>query len=389
MPLSPQMLKLLPGIESYPKDVQEEVLKLCMKMISLGYMATFRKAELGPVVRTYFFEPFPDAVLSKILSKEEDLALSLGVEAVLITRELGNIAVAVPRHDRETIKFDALLHEMLTTPVTREMYLPLLMGKNPRGESLYLDLATQPHMLIAGATGAGKSIFTSQVILSLALLRPPEDLKFILVDTKQLDLVLFKDLPHVTNVVTQIEELRVTLEMLLEEVRSRTAKLSGYVRNIQEWNKGNFGAPLEYKVLVIDEFADVVDADRALLSQITPRYRPEAVDQLVKKLAQISRAVGVHLIVATQRPSVKVLGGDIKTNFPTRMAFKLPTMQDSRVILDENGAEALLGKGDYLYRTAGSDTTKRAHSAYVSMTDISVMIAQYDMLRETFKQIAS
>jgi len=384
MNLTAQLLKLLPGIQEIPSPQREQIVKLSMKMSSLGFYATFRKAEVGPVVRTYFFEPFPDVQLSKITSREEDIAMSLGVEAVLITRDLGLVSIAVPRVDRELILFDQCLYDMFEEPSVKEMILPLLLGKNTKGEPVYLDLAKQPHLLIAGATGAGKSIFTSQLILSLSLLRSSEEMEFILADTKQLDLILFKSLPHVSSVVTTVADLRNTLDLLLLEYEERTKKMSGFCRNAPEWNKMALGERMKYKILIIDEFADVVGADRALLSQIEKKYRPSSIEDLVKRLAQVCRAVGIHIILATQRPSVKIIEGDLKANFPARIAFKLVSMQDSRVILDENGAEKLLGNGDFLYRTATSDQIKRAHSSYVSMTDISAMISQHEMLRMQF-----
>lgn len=384
MNLTAQLLKLLPGIQEIPSPQREQIVKLSMKMSSLGFYATFRKAEVGPVVRTYFFEPFPDVQLSKITSREEDIAMSLGVEAVLITRDLGLVSIAVPRIDRELIPFDQCLYDMFKEPSVKEMTLPLLLGKNTKGEPVYLDLAKQPHLLIAGATGAGKSIFTSQLILSLSLLRSSEEMEFILADTKQLDLVLFKSLPHVSSVVTNVTDLRNILDVLFLEYEERTKMMSGFCRNAAEWNKMALGERMKYKILIIDEFADVVGADRALLAQIEKKYRPASIEDLVKRLAQVCRAVGIHIILATQRPSVKIIEGDLKANFPARIAFKLVSMQDSRVILDENGAEKLLGNGDFLYRTATSDQIKRAHSSYVSMTDISAMISQHEMLRMQF-----
>lgn len=387
MTLTTQMQKLLPNISSYPPRIQEEALKLTLKMLSLGFVATFRDASTGPVVCTYYFEPEPSVTLAKIISREEDLALSLGVESLLITRELGLISIAVPRKDRAVISFDNCLFQMMRSSVLKEMTLPLLMGQDIEGKPIYMDLATQPHLLIAGSTGAGKSVFTSQLILSLSLLKPPSELEFILADTKQLDLVLFKKLAHVSKICKDVSYLRSTLEELLKEVRSRTLIMSGAVRNIGEWNSQSGVLGFKYKILIIDEFADVVDADREMLKAIPQKERPEAIESLVKRLAQISRAVGVHIILATQRPSIKVIGGDIKANFPARIAFKLATMQDSRVILDENGAEKLLGRGDYLYKTATSDNARRAHSAFVSMGDIKNMILQHDMLRAQFSSM--
>ena len=388
MTLGNQMLKLLPNLDKYPSPIQLEVAKLSMKMSSLGFLATFKNATIGPVVSTYYFEPYPNVILSQILSREEDLALSLGVESLLITRELGLISIAVPRKDREVISFDKCLYQMISSKELKEMTLPLLMGQDIEGNLLYMDLAIQPHLLIAGSTGAGKSVFTSQLILSLSLLKKPEELEFILADTKQLDLVLFQKLTHVNRVCKDISYLRTTLEELLQEVRNRTTLMSGVARNITEWNSlSSSTMKYKYKILVIDEFADVVDADREVLKLIPSKERPETIESLVKRLAQIARAVGVHIILATQRPSIKVIGGDIKANFPSRIAFKLATMQDSRVILDENGAEKLLGKGDYLYKTATSDFPKRAHSAFVSVRDITNMVSQHEMLREQIERM--
>ncbi len=161
-------------------------------------------------------------------------------------------------------------------------------------------------------------------------------------------------------------------------------------RNIKEWNKASQSGSLltnnsmEYHILIIDEFADVLTSDREYLKTLDKNLRPASIETLVQSLAQISRAAGVHIIIATQRPSIKVVSGDIKTNFPARICFKLPSMADSRVILDENGAEKLLGKGDYLYRTSSSDTVRRAHSAFVSINDIAVIIDQSEMLRRQY-----
>ena len=326
-----QLNKYLPGISSYPEDIQYEATKLLMKMITLDFGATFSKVEVGPVVRTYFFQPQDNAILSKLMSKEEDLALSIGVDAVIITRIKGELSIAVPRKDRQLIQFDKSLHSLLTSESVREMTLPILMGKTPRGEDLYEDLATQPHLLIAGTTGSGKSVFTSQLICSLALIHSPSDLKLILVDTKQLDLTLFQGLPHIGQVVQDIHALRSKLTDLLDTVRERTDLMSGAFRNIKEFNASGMGK-FPYQVLIIDEFADVVDSDREYISTLKPSVRPQPIDTLVRRLAQISRAAGVHIVLATQRPSVKLLSGDIKTNFPARICFQLPTMQDSRVV---------------------------------------------------------
>ena len=302
-----------------------------------------------------------------------------------VERVLGEISIAVPRADRQLIEFDSCLHKMLTSPETKDMALPLLMGQTTNGEHLYADLATQPHLLIAGTTGSGKSVYTAQLICSLSLFRSPEELEFVLVDTKNLDLVLFKPLEHVKYVLNNISDLRAALQELLATVRLRNTQMSGMARNIGEWNALS-SKPMKYKILIIDEMADVFMQDRAYLAQFKKAERPPAIEDLVQQILQISRAAGVHLILATQQPSVKIISGVMKANAPARVSFKLPTMSDSRVILDENGAESLLGKGDYLYKIAGSDTVKRAHSAYVSTTNIATIIAQSEMIRKQYKE---
>lgn len=375
----------LAALSSLSPPLQAQVATLTRAFVSNGVAASFTKLVEGPVVLTFYFQPLGYAQLSKLYARQEDIALSLGVESVLIARELGLITVQVPRAQREIVAFDSCLHDMMTSTATADMILPLLMGVSPQGEKIYADLSSQPHLLIAGATNSGKSIFTAQVICSLALFRSPEEMDFVLVDTKNLDLVLFKSLEHVKQIVTSAEDLVFVLSELLEEVRKRNEMMSGFARNIREWNafQENYWNPsrrdlissnkLKYKVLIIDEFADVIMQDSSGM-----------VLKLVKQLAQISRAAGVHLIVATQRPSVKIIDGDIKTNLPARICFKLPSMTDSRVVLDENGAENLLGMGDYLYKIAGSDTVRRAHSAFVSTTTIATIIAQNEMIRRQY-----
>lgn len=371
-------------IAQYPPDLQRQIHTLTAKLAFLGTPAVFTHLTEGPVVRTFYFQPTVAFKFQQVFSKEEELAGALAVESVRVSRELGSCAVAVPRANRQLIRFDQCLHQMLTSPATAEMSLPLLMGQNPQGEHLYADLSTQPHLLIAGATGSGKSIYTAQLICSLALFRTPEELEFVLVDTKNLDLVLFKGLAHVQEVIDNINDLRDTLEKLLAEIRHRNKKMSGLARSIKEWNSQGFGKPMRYKVLIVDELADIIDADNSYLAQFKKSERPEAIQTLLKQIAQISRAAGVHLVMATQRPSIKVTPGDFKTNLPARVCFKLPTMADSRVILDENGAENLLGMGDYLYKIAGSDAVRRAHSAFVSMNDIALIITQAEQIRRQY-----
>jgi S-DNA-T family DNA segregation ATPase FtsK/SpoIIIE len=376
-------------LAQYSPLIQQQVTTLTRKLFVLGFSALFSRMVEGPVVRIFYFKPLGEPKFSSILNKEEEFAGSLAVESVRVERALGEVAISVPRADRQTIQFDACLHKMMTSELTRGMALPLLLGQSTVGEHLYADLAQQPHLLVAGATNSGKSVFTAQLICSLSLFRTPEELEFILVDTKNLDLVLFKGLEHVKYVLNNISDLRAALTVLLEDVRLRNAQMSGLARNIREWNRLEDDKKFKYKILIIDELADVLDQDNAFLAQIERKMRPPSIHSLLKTVAQISRAAGVHLILATQRPSVKVISGDIKANFPARVSFKLPSSMDSRVILDETGAENLLGMGDYLYKIAGSDTVKRAHSAFVSINDIANILAQNENIRRQYANASS
>jgi DNA segregation ATPase FtsK/SpoIIIE, S-DNA-T family len=378
-----------PSLLECSKEQQLQIGRILFKLNQLSFGCAFQRLEEGPILRTFFFIPALDALFSKVINKEEEIAGALSVESARLYRVAGFLAVEVPRADRQLIRFDSCLHNMLTSPQTKDMSLPLLMGQNPKGDYLYTDLATQPHLLIAGATGSGKSIATSQLICSMALMRPSHELEFILVDTKNLDLVLFKGLEHVSEVITDIERLREKLQELIGEHDRRAAEMTGISRNIREWNTlgSNF---LKYKVLIIDELADVFERDAAIRSTMDKEEKAAfpAISALLKRIAQVSRATGIHIICATQRPSVgmitgdaRVKFGDIKANFPARFCFKFPTMADSRVVLDENGAELLLGKGDYLYKIAGADNVQRAHSAFVSINDITLILSQHKEIR--------
>jgi S-DNA-T family DNA segregation ATPase FtsK/SpoIIIE len=366
-------------------EQQSTITALSLKMGSLSFYAKFTHVETGPIITQYYFKPTPTSQLNKIMTKTEDLALCVGVESLIIQRQLDEISISVPNRVRTTIKFDSCLQWLSTDPSANLAKLPLLMGQTPTGNNFTLDLATQPHILIAGSTGSGKSVFLSQLITSLAVQRSPDELKLILVDTKQLDLTLFSSLDHVTEMVDKIDQLYDVMDALLREVRKRTETMKGICRNIGEWNSMGYGKQFPYYVLVIDELADVIGQDKENAKTEDKDSRRIRISDSIKSLAQISRASGIHIIAATQRPSIKVIDGDIKTNFPTRISFRLPTGFDSRVILDEIGAESLLGKGDYLYRTAQSSTTIRAHGSFVTMEDIGLVLSQHEYIRESFR----
>lgn len=356
------------------------------KMIVLGFLAKFTHLESGPIITQYYFKPEPFAKpLAIILNKTEDLALAVGTsEPLLIQRVKDEISISVPNHKRTVIHFDQCLHWLATSSDTSSMLLPLLMGQTSVGKNFSLDLALQPHILIAGSTGGGKSVFLSQLIASLAVQKTPEELQFILVDTKQLDLTLFSSLDHVSNMIDKIDDLHEGLDWLLSEVRRRTEAMKGLARNLTEYNKV-YGKQLPYIILVIDELADVIQQDKELAKGEDKETKRTRISAKLIQLAAISRAAGIHIIAATQRPSIEIISGNFKTNFPTRISFKLPSQVDSRVILDENGAECLLGKGDYLYSTSESSTLQRAHGSFVSMSDIALVISQHEAIRNTFR----
>jgi len=354
------------------------------KLAALGFYATFNRVEPGPVVTSYFFKPLATSPLAKVLNKTEDIALACGVESVLIQRILNEISIMVPNKERTLIRFDDCLWQTLQIAQQQKYHLPLMLGKGVTGETLCLDLVTQPHLLIAGSTGAGKSVFLSELICGLSLMKASSELKLILVDTKQLDLTLFNSLDHTLEMIDKIEDLYDVLHMLKKEVRLRTELMKGLARNITEYNRLGYGQK-PYYVLIIDELADVIGQDKELAKNEDKDSKRIRISDSIKGLAQISRAAGIHIIAATQRPSIKVIDGDIKANFPTRICFKLPTGTDSRVVLDENGAEFLLGKGDFLYRTAQTSEVKRGHGAFVSMEDIARVVAEHEQIRETFQ----
>ena len=384
------------ALAGYPTEIQIQGARILYKLSQLNFSATFERMEEGPILRTFYFQPSLDALFSRVSGKDEEIAAALATDSARLYRAGGLLAAEIPRPDRQIIRFDQCLHQMLSDKEIRKMALPLLMGQSPKGERLYADLAAQPHLFVAGSTGSGKSVYISQLIASLALFRDPSELEFTLVDTKNLDLVLFKGLEHIREVITDIPALRQRLTELLGEVRRRTSIMSGLARNMQEYNKLGMQR-FPFKVLIVDELADVMETDAAERASWDKKTRGEepAVSALLKSITQISRAAGIHIVMATQRPSVKMITGDsrigfgdIKANFPARVCFKLPTMADSRVVLDENGAESLLGKGDYLYKIAGSDLLQRAHSAFVSMDDIALILNSHEHIRGMYAAIS-
>jgi len=383
------------------KNVNNDVAMIALKCQGLGFPVFYQRSESGPRVRTHYFtqQIGSTAPLARVINKSEDIAFACGVESVMITRIRNEIAVQVPLDPDEVklIPFDVGIHNLLTVGVVKQQ-LPIVMGQTITGENFTVDLVDQPHLLIAGSTGGGKSVFQGAVVSGLLLAKSPAELELFLIDTKQLDLPLFKGAPQVKNIVDKIEKVHDLLDNMILNVRRRTERMKGIARNIAEFNKlleGTVGQQsMKYKVVVIDELADVIaqdkDLERTEAAEIEMETRDRKRTRIVNKiqtLTQISRASGIHVIAATQRPSVKLMSGDIKANFPMRLTFRLPTSADSRVILGEGGAENLLGKGDYLYQTFDMPAPVRSHGAYVSTSDIARILDIQKDIREQYEKI--
>ena len=331
----------------------------------------------GPVVTTYEFKPEPGVKYSRILSLIDDLCLALKAESIRVDRIPGKstVGVEVPNVKKETIRLrDILSSDLFTSSRSR---LTLGLGKTIDGEPYVADLGRMPHLLIAGSTGSGKSVGLNCMITSILYKASPAEVRFILIDPKMLELGVYEDIPHLLiPVVTDMKKAAVALKWAVREMenRYRTLATTG-VRNIDQFNALLRHEPgrtrrndktgveevlktLPYIVVVIDELADLM-----MVASVE-------VEEAITRLAQMARAVGIHLVLATQRPSVDVITGIIKANFPARIAFRVTQKVDSRTILDTGGAEALLGHGDMLFLPPGSSRLIRVHGALVTEVEI-------------------
>jgi S-DNA-T family DNA segregation ATPase FtsK/SpoIIIE len=330
----------------------------------------------GPMVTTYEFKPEAGVKYSRVTGLADDLCLAMRAESILIERMPGKntVGIQVPNHRRETIHLrDCIESEEFHKAKSR---LTIAMGKDINGRIRTADLAAMPHVLIAGSTGSGKSVAINAMIMSLLYRTTPAQVRLILVDPKRVELGLYEGVPHLfTPIITEPKLAANALRNAVREMERRLKLLaSRSVRNIDQYNKlfeSNMPSlfadaedeePLPYIVIIIDELADLMMLDRA------------NVEESITRLAQMARAVGIHLILATQRPSVDVITGLIKANVPTRISFRLATKVDSRTILDTNGAEALLGRGDMLFLPPGTSRLMRLHAPYVSEKETAAVV---------------
>ena len=355
-------------------ELQERAEVLRQKLEEFGVLGQVTQINPGPVVTTFEFRPEAGVKLSRITNLGEDLCLGMRAESILIERIPGKstVGIEVPNTHRETIALRELIESQEFA--ASHSKLTISLGKDLSGRVRVADLGQMPHLLIAGSTGAGKSVAINSMIISMLYKSNPDEVKFILIDPKRLELGLYEGIPHLfTPIVTDPKLAANALRNATREMERRLKMLAeAGVRNLEQYNRlfdvddaplalmenGEQAGPQPYVVIVIDELADLMLID-------SPN-----VEESITRLAQMARAVGIHLILATQRPSVDVITGLIKANFPARISFRVATKVDSRTILDANGAEALLGKGDMLYLPAGSARLHREHGPLVTESEI-------------------
>ena len=337
------------------------------KLQDFGIEGRVLEVRPGPVVTMYEFEPAPGVKVGRITNLADDLALAMKAMSIRIIAPIPGKAVVgieVPNQTRDTI----LLREMMECPAFSKSRsrLSLALGKDISGSPYIADLARMPHLLVAGATGTGKSVSVNAMILSLLFKATPEDVRFLMVDPKMLELSAYEGIPHlITPVITDPKKAAGALRCIVSEMGKRYKLMAEKgAKNIERYNQmiEDGGRPDEKKlpfiVVIIDELADLMMTSG------------KDVEECLVRLSQMARASGIHLMIATQRPSVDVVTGLIKTNFPARIAFQLPSRTDSRTILDAGGAETLLGQGDMLFLPPGTSKLQRLHGAYVSETEI-------------------
>jgi S-DNA-T family DNA segregation ATPase FtsK/SpoIIIE len=358
--------------------LREEARKLVEKCGEFKVNGQVVQINPGPMVTTYEFKPDASVKYSRVAGLGDDLCLAMRAESILIERMAGKstIGIQVPNHDRETIHLrDVIESETFAKAKSR---LTLAMGKDINGRIVTADLAGMPHVLIAGSTGSGKSVAINAMIMSLLFRTTPAQVRLILVDPKRVELGMYEGIPHLfTPIITEAKLAANALRNAVREMERRLKLLaSRSVRNIDQYNTkisemsmaslftdaGEEETPLPYIVIIIDELADLMMLDRA------------NVEESITRLAQMARAVGIHLILATQRPSVDVITGLIKANVPTRISFRLASKVDSRTIIDDNGAESLLGRGDMLFRPPGTSRLMRLHAPYVSEKETAAVV---------------
>ena len=327
-------------------------------LLDFGVNGKIKKVSHGPVVTLNEFEPAAGVKVSKIINLSDDIARNTSSESARISTVPGSntLGIELPNSSRENV----YLSEILSSPdfKKKEIKLPIALGKSISGYPIVGDLSLMPHLLIAGTTGSGKSVCINTIILSLLFRHTPERCKFILIDPKMLELSTYEGVPHLLcPVITEAKKATSVLGWVVKEMESRYRLMTKEgVRNIDSYNTKH-KLPMPYIVVVVDEMSDLM------------LVAGKEIENYIQKLSQMARAAGIHIIMATQRPSVDVITGTIKANFPTRISFQVTSKIDSRTILGEQGAEQLLGKGDMLYMSSANKII-RIHAPFVSDDEI-------------------
>ena len=369
--------KLLDSAEEKPTLADQENLRMQSKLLEKkledfgvnGHVVTISP---GPVITTFEYEPAPGVKINRVVNLTDDLALALRATSVRIVAPIPGkavIGIEIPNPERQIVRFKGVV--VSSEFEKSKSKLTMCLGRDIVGNPVVADLTRMPHLLIAGATGTGKSVGLNAMICSFLYKAAPEDVKLIMVDPKRIELSLYDGIPHlITPVVTEVKKATNALHWAVREMERRYELLSEkQVRNIQQFNKkvdkeveeGSEEESLQRLPLIaiiIDELADLMMA------------ASRDVEMALTRLAQMARAAGIHLILATQRPSVDVLTGIIKANFPTRLTFQVSSKTDSRTIIDSNGAENLLGAGDMLFMPPGTGKLQRIHGAFISEAEL-------------------
>ena len=341
---------------SSENKIDEKVLEKIL--LDFGVEGEIKKVSNGPVVTLYEFEPAPGVKVSKIINLSEDIARNTSSESARIATIPGSntIGIELPKPQRENVFLSEIISDIGFRK--KDIKLPVALGKSISGLPIIGDLSSMPHLLVAGTTGSGKSVCINTIILSLLYKHSPEKCKFILIDPKMLELSTYEGIPHLLcPVITEAKKAASVLGWVVKEMENRYKLMTKVgVRNIDGYNEKH-KISMPYIVVIVDEMSDLM------------LVAGKDIENYIQKLSQMARAAGIHIIMATQRPSVDVITGTIKANFPTRISFQVTSKIDSRTILGEQGAEQLLGKGDMLYMTSANRMT-RIHAPFVSEEEI-------------------
>jgi len=384
----PDIESFLTSVKSDKRDREEieENIKIVSKILERKLAEFSVEAEvinvnIGPIITQYEIKPAPGVKVSKFHTLADDLALAIKAKSIRVQAPIpgrGLVGIEIPNINRDTIFMkDVMLSEQMKSA---DSILTIALGKDISGNPVVADLNLMPHLLIAGATGSGKSVCVNTIINCLLFRTIPDEVRLVLIDPKRIELSGYEGIPHlIQNVVTNNEDALAALEWGVSEMERRYELFQKYkVRNLAGYNREikrlkeleeKEGEGIEetekieddvlpYIIIIVDEFADLM------------MTVGREVERPITRLAQMARAIGIHLVLATQRPSIKVITGIIKANFPSRIAFQVSSKIDSRVIIDANGAEKLLGKGDMLFMPPGKAMTERIHGAFISDSEI-------------------